>query len=44
MDVIYLLRSRARHVAIVPRGRGFIERLFGYTPKPEHRRSTFVRA
>ncbi len=38
-------RSRyARHVAIVPKGKGILERLFGFTPKPEHRRATFVKA
>lgn len=38
-------RSRtARHVAIVPRGKGILERLFGFTPKPKNRRATFLKA
>ncbi len=42
--MVHIPRSRARHIALIPKGKGILERLFGFTPKPRHRRETFVKA
>ena len=31
-----------RHLSLVPERRGFLGRLVHFTPKPSHRRSTFI--